>query len=104
MARSIVLSTCGSMKEAREIAEDLVQRRLAACVNIIPLTSCYRWKGKVVREREWMLMIKTNSKLFSKLKGRILALHSYDVAEIVSLRIDRGSRPYLAWLDRETLG
>jgi periplasmic divalent cation tolerance protein len=101
MPRSIVLSTCGSIREAHEIAEDLVQRRLAACVNIIPVTSCYRWKVKVMKEREWLLLIKSDSKVFSRLRRRILALHSYEVPEIVSLKIDRGSKPYLAWMDRE---
>jgi periplasmic divalent cation tolerance protein len=103
MPGSIVLSSCGSIREAHEIAGDLVQRRLAACVNIMPITSCYRWKGKVIKEREWLLIIKTDSKIFSRLRRRILALHSYDVPEIVSLKIDRGSKPYLAWMDREVL-
>ena len=91
------------MREAQEIAGDLVQMRLAACVNIVPVDSCYRWKGKVMKEREWLMIIKTDSKIFSKLRRRILALHSYDVPEIVSLKIDRGSQPYLAWMDRELL-
>lgn len=103
MPQSIVLSTCGSIREAHEIAGALVQRRLAACVNILPVISCYRWKGKVMKEREWLLIIKTDSKIFSKLRRRILALHSYEVPEIVSLKIDRGSKPYLAWMDRALL-
>jgi periplasmic divalent cation tolerance protein len=103
MTRSIVLSTCGSIREAHEIAGDLVQWRLAACVNIVPVTSFYRWKGKVMKERECLLIIKTDSKIFSKLRRRILALHSYEVPEIVSLKIDRGSQPYLAWMDGELL-
>jgi len=56
-----------------------------------------------MKEREWLLLIKTDSKIFSKLRRRILALHSYEVPEIVSLKIDRGSRPYLAWIDSELL-
>jgi len=103
MPRNIVLSTCGSIREAHEIAGDLVHGRLAACVNIVPVISCYRWKGKVMKEREWLLIIKTHSKIFAKLRRRILALHSYEVPEIVSLKIDRGSQPYLAWMDKELL-
>lgn len=72
-------------------------------MNIVPVISCYRWKGKVMKEREWLLIIKTDSKIFSKLRRRVLALHSYEVPEIVSLKIDRGSRPYLAWMDSELL-
>jgi len=56
-----------------------------------------------MKEREWLLIIKTDSKIFSKLRRRILALHSYEVPEIVSLKIDRGSKPYLAWMDRALL-
>ena len=70
-------------------------------MNIVSVASCYRWRGKIVKEREWLLVIKTNSGAFSRLRQRILALHSYEVPEIVSLKIDRGSRPYLAWMDRE---
>jgi len=85
------------------IARDLLERKLAACVNILQVSSCYRWKRKIVKEREWLMVIKTNSKIFPKVKQRILALHSYEVPEVVSLKIDRGSQPYLAWLDRELL-
>jgi len=56
-----------------------------------------------MKEREWLMIIKTDSKIFSRLRRRILALHSYEVPEIVSLKIDRGSRPYLEWMDRELL-
>ena len=89
------------MREARMIANDLLQRRFAACVNILPVTSCYRWKGKIVKGQEWLMIIKTNARIFPKLKQRILARHSYEVPEVVSLKIESGSQPYLAWLDRE---
>lgn len=89
------------MREARRIAKDLVQRKLAACVNITPVTSLYRWKGRIVNEREWLMIIKTRSNVFAKLKRRISELHSYAVPEVVSLRIDSGHEAYLAWLDGE---
>jgi periplasmic divalent cation tolerance protein len=101
MPAAIVLSTCGSMREARKIGHDLVKRRLAACVSILPVTSCYRWKNKIMSEREWLIVIKTKSEVFGTLKRRILALHSYELPEIVSLRIDDGLQPYLAWIDGE---
>jgi periplasmic divalent cation tolerance protein len=103
MTRTIVLSTCGTQGEARKIANDLVRRRLAACVNILSVNSCYRWKSRIVNGREWLLIIKTNSNVFPKLKRRILALHSYSLPELVSLKIDDGYRPYLEWLDSELL-
>ena len=102
MSRSIVLSTCGNVKEARKIGRDLVKNRLAACVNIVPVTSYYRWRGKLTMAHEYLLIIKTRSQVFRKLKQRILALHSYELPEIVSLRIDNGYKPYLAWIDRES--
>ena len=100
--RSIVLSTCGSRKEAERIARDLVERRLAACVNIVPINSCYRWKGKINFDREYLIMAKTRSEVFTRLKSRILALHSYELPEIVSLQINDGYKSYLDWIGEET--
>jgi periplasmic divalent cation tolerance protein len=97
----VVLVTCGSQKEARHIARALVEARLAACVNVVqaPVESIYRWKGKVERAREFLLMIKTSRKRFAALEAEVRRLHSYDVPEIIALPIERGSQPYLAWID-----
>ncbi len=76
---------------------------MAACVNILKVDSYYRWKKKVVNGGEWLLIIKTNSVVFAKMKRRILSLHSYALPELVSLKIDDGFRPYLEWLDSELL-
>jgi periplasmic divalent cation tolerance protein len=100
--RTIVLSTCGSRNEAEKIGRDLVRRRLAACVNIVPVSSCYRWKGRITLSREHLIIAKTRSEFFRKLKNRILALHSYELPELVSLRIHGGYEPYLKWMDKET--
>ena len=102
MTRLLVLSTCGSKSEAKTIAGELVKRKFAACVNILPISSVFRWKNKIHNEAEWLLLIKTRSEIFPKLKKRILALHSYEVPEIVALRIVGGSSSYLAWIDEET--
>jgi periplasmic divalent cation tolerance protein len=99
--RAVVLSTCGSRKEAERIARDIVKRRLVACVNITPVKSYYRWKGRIRADREYLMVAKTRSELFARLKRRILALHTYQLPEIVSLRIDDGHRPYLEWIDKE---
>ena len=101
MPRTIVISTCGSLSEARKIGRDLVQRRLAACVNILEVTSCYRWRSKIRTEREYLMLIKTRSEAFARIRRRILTLHSYELPEIVSLKIDDGLKPYLAWIDGE---
>jgi periplasmic divalent cation tolerance protein len=98
---TMVFSTCGSKKEAERIARDLVKRRLAACVNIVPVNSCYRWKGKLNFEREYLIMAKSRSEVFTKLKTRVLALHSYELPEVVSLKILDGYKPYLNWIGNQ---
>jgi periplasmic divalent cation tolerance protein len=100
MPRILVLSTTANQKDAKKIAKDLIERRLAACVNLIPVSSHYRWKGKVMHERECLMIIKTSSRLMARVKRRILALHKYQLPEIVALKIDEGYKPYLQWIDR----
>lgn len=96
----VVLATCGSQKEARKIARALVGRRLAACVNEVgaPVTSVYRWKGKVESAKEFLLVIKTTKKRFAALRKAIGELHGYEVPEIIALPIAEGSRAYLDWI------
>ncbi|HXJ16099.1 MAG TPA: divalent-cation tolerance protein CutA [Candidatus Polarisedimenticolia bacterium] len=96
----VVLVTCGSMKEGRRIARALVDRRLAACVNVLrgSVESIYRWKGRVETARESLLVIKTSRRRFATLRAEIQRLHSYDVPEIVALPIEAGSREYLEWI------
>ena len=99
----VVLVTCGSEEEALKIANALVEEHLAACANIIsPIRSIYRWEGKIWDEREWLLIIKTQSHLFETLEKKVKSLHSYSVPEIVSLSITDGSSPYLNWLEQMT--
>jgi periplasmic divalent cation tolerance protein len=96
----LVFVTCSSRKEARKIAQELVKRRLAACVNESggALTSIYRWKGKIERAKEFLLMIKTTKKQFGKLCAAVQELHSYDVPEVIALPIVEGSARYLEWI------
>jgi periplasmic divalent cation tolerance protein len=96
----VVLVTCGTLTEARRIARAVVTKRLAACVNIVlsPAESVYRWKGKVEKAREYLLLIKTTSKLLAGLESEVKRLHSYGVPEFIALPIAAGSREYLAWL------
>ncbi len=99
----VVLVTCGSEEEALKIANVLVEEHLAACANIIsPIRSIYRWEGKIWDEREWLLIIKTQSHLFETLEKKVKSLHSYSVPEIVSLSITDSSSPYLNWLEQMT--
>lgn len=95
----IALTTAGSLEEGRRIAQLLVGRRLAACVNMIPnLTSVYRWQGAVEEAAEVLLLIKTTQEMLSSLEAAVRELHSYEVPEFVVLNIESGSQPYLSWL------
>jgi periplasmic divalent cation tolerance protein len=99
----VVLSTAGSQEEAERIATALVEERLAACVNLVaPITSIYRWQGKVERAAEVLLIIKTRRSSSAGLIARLGELHSYDVPEAIVLPIATGARPYLQWLLGET--
>jgi periplasmic divalent cation tolerance protein len=76
--------------------------KLAACVQITgPITSIYRWKGKVENVQEWLCMIKTREELFDKVETAIKKLHSYETPEIVAVPIVKGSKEYLTWIDDE---
>lgn len=97
---TVVLVTCGSRVEARKIARAVVEKRLAACVNVVtaPVEAVYRWKWKVESAREFLLIMKTTPRRFEGLKTEILRLHSYDVPEIIALPVKAGSKPYLRWV------
>lgn len=100
----VVLVTTASQEEAENIASALVELKLAACVNILPIhCSVYIWQGKVNKDKEWQLIIKTKLSKFSALEAKICELHSYDVPEIIALPIVNGSHTYLQWIsDRVT--
>jgi periplasmic divalent cation tolerance protein len=95
----LVLTTAGSDEQAVAIARALVERRLAACVNIVA-TGCsiYRWEGRIEEEEERLLLIKTSRRLFPQVRRAIREQHTYDVPEVLSLPIDDGDSDYLAWL------
>ena len=96
--KRIVLTTAGSADEARRIAESLVERKLAACVNIVPkIVSIYRWKSKVEEAEEWLLVIKTAVE-FEKVREAIGELHAYELPECLGIAIEDGSPEYLKWL------
>lgn len=97
--KRIVLTTASSEEEARKIAHHLIERRLAACVNLIPhVTSIYRWRGKVEEAREWLLVVKTTAAAFDQVREAIVELHSYELPECICLAIDDGSTNYLQWI------
>jgi len=100
---SIIYSTIDDVKEAKKIANVLVEEKLVACVNIIPKTeSVYRWKGKIESSEEYVIIAKTNDKNVKKVIQRIKSLHTYDLPDIVVLPIIGGLKEYLDYIVNET--
>jgi periplasmic divalent cation tolerance protein len=94
-----VLTTAGSEEEAERISSMLVERRLAACVQVIgPISSRYRWQGEIERSTEWLCLAKTEASRYPELEAAIRELHSYEEPEIVATPIVAGSAGYLDWL------
>jgi len=97
----IVLVTCASVGEARRIGRSVVEKKLAACTNIlVGVESIYRWKGKVERAREVLLVMKTTAARLRELESEVKHLHSYEVPEFVVLPIVAGSQEYLEWVGK----
>jgi len=95
----IVLMTAANRGEAERIAEMLVHKRLAACVQILPeMQSVYRWKGEIQREAEFLLLAKSIRDRFEDLEREVRAIHTYETPEIVALPVTAGSEAYLRWL------
>ena len=98
----LVLSTSDSAEQAREIARGLVEKRLAACVNVVPgIRSIYRWQGKMEETGEHLLVIKSRRDLFERLQRELEQMHGYEVPEVIAMPVAEGSADYLAWLDRQ---
>lgn len=97
-----VYITAGSEEEARDIAQALVEEKLAACANIIPgVTSFFRWEDKVEESEEFVIIAKTAASGFENLKKRAVELHSYDTPCIVALPVAAGHKPFLDWISKE---
>lgn len=95
----VILSTAPDVEVARRIASELVERRLAACVNLVPaMESIYRWQGKVETSQEVLLVIKTSRLKQTKLLEALTELHPYDTPEGIALPIAAGLEKYLAWI------
>ncbi len=95
----IALTTLPSAEVAAAVARTLVEEQLAACVNLVPgVRSIYRWQGAVVDDAEVLCLIKTTRDRVDALTARLVVLHPYEVPELVTLPIDGGFAPYLAWV------
>lgn len=101
----VVFITAANVEEAQRIANALVERQLAACVQILPeIESVYRWKDAVQREREVLILAKTMAPQFSELEDAVRAIHSYETPEIVAVPVSQVSAPYRAWLAANVRG
>jgi periplasmic divalent cation tolerance protein len=105
----VVVTTVGTEEQANLIARELVCRRHAACVNIVPgLRSVYRWQGKVCRDTEFMLVVKTQESEYPEVEAAIRELHSYELPEILGFKVSKGEAGFLEWiatsLDKSSTG
>lgn len=95
----LVLCTTNTEKSAHDIAEMLVSNKFAACVNILNnIESVYKWEGKIVNDKEFLLIIKTTKELYKDVEVNITAIHPYEVPEIISIEIENGLSAYLDWI------
>jgi periplasmic divalent cation tolerance protein len=98
----LVLTTCGSREIADRLANILVERRLAACVNVLPgVSSVYRWQGKIERDQEVLLVIKSIRTNLQAIEQTIREISGYELPELVAVEIADGSADYLAWVAAE---
>jgi periplasmic divalent cation tolerance protein len=101
----VVFITAGGRAEAERIGSALVEGRLAACANIVgPISSVYRWKGAVERAEEYLVIAKTVQDRLEALGEAVKRLHSYSLPEVIALRVEGGSIPYLRWLEEGSTG
>jgi periplasmic divalent cation tolerance protein len=96
---SVIMTSVGTEQQAVEISEELVARRLATCINIVPcLRSIYRWKGKVCEDSEYLLVIKTRRALFAAVSEAIRELHSYELPEVLEFPVATAERNFHSWV------
>jgi periplasmic divalent cation tolerance protein len=107
MSDTVLLCYCSCPDDAsaQALADALVGERLAACVNRLPgIRSTYRWQGAVTTEDEHLLLIKTTASRFEAMKARLLALHPYDLPELVGVPVAQGHEAYLDWVRQQSAG
>ena len=97
----IVYTVCGSKKEAEKIAFNLLNKRIAGCCNIFPVSSAYLWKGKIEKAKEYAIIIKTADKNFSFVEKEIKSMHSYEIPCIEGWKVNKVERKYAEWFDAE---
>ena len=101
----VVMVTVKNLKEALRIGEEMVQMKLAACANVLPgIQSIYRWKGKVTKAQEALLILKSTTPRYRALEKAIKMMHTYEVPEVIALPVTKGLEAYVRWVRIETHG
>ena len=95
---AVILTTAGSQEEAESLASGLVERKLVACAQLLPIGSIYTWEGKVEKDSEVLLLLKARADLYEQIEAHILDNHSYDTPEVLRLDVTQGSEGYLSWI------
>ncbi len=98
----IIITTTNSEDILKKIINTLFEKKLAACIQTFPIKSHYRWQQKLVTESEYLLQIKSQTKLYNQIKQTIQVLHNYDIPEIIMIPIIQGNKEYFKWIDNET--
>lgn len=98
----LIVTTYSKARTGSNIIDALLAERLAACIQVVPITSFYTWKGRRARSRESLLLIKARARDFGLVESAILRNHDYEIPEIVSLPVDRGFAAYLGWMAKAT--
>lgn len=101
---SIIYITAGSKEEAGNIGKTLVKERLAACVNVFPITSIFSWKNNIEEALEFVIIAKTRTDKVMDIEKRVKEIHSYEVPCVISFNIDKGSEDFLKWIDESVGG
>ncbi|HOX29960.1 MAG TPA: divalent-cation tolerance protein CutA [Candidatus Paceibacterota bacterium] len=100
-----ISTTFANRSDAESVAKILAGKKLSACVQISgPVTSIYRWKGKIEKSKEWLCVIKTRRSLYKSMEKAIKSVHPYELPEIIATPIIEGSKEYLGWIQKEVLG
>ena len=95
---ALVMTTCGGKADAELIATTLVEKRLAACVQMFPIASVYRWEGALQKAEEWMLLGKIRAADYADVEAAIASVHPYSTPEIIEIGIEKGAQAYLNWI------
>lgn len=98
----IITTACNKKEIADKIIETLLEKRLVCCCQVININSSYWWKGKIEREPEFFIQMKTKRNLFKEVEEEILKVHDYETCEIISYNITNGNEKFLKWIEEET--